>query len=88
MTLEMKRCDFGSPPISERCSQLSGQHTNEHLVKQREHATNYAGGVNEKEIADPEAATNRLRVTAADLRRFADSVRDLDDPAVMAHAWQ
>ena len=48
----------------------------------------YAGSVNEKEIAHPDAATDRPRVTVADLRKFADAVHDLDDPAVMARAWQ
>lgn len=58
-------------------------------VGERTHdnAMDYAGGVNE-EIANPDAATDRPRVTVADLRRFADSVRDLDDRAVMARAWQ
>lgn len=44
-------------------------------------------GVTDKERADPDAVANRPRVTVEDLRIFADSIRDLDDPAVMAHAW-
>jgi hypothetical protein len=44
-------------------------------------------GVTDKESADPDAVANRPRVTVEDLRRLADSIRDLDDPAVMAHAW-
>lgn len=44
-------------------------------------------GVTNAESADPDAAADRPRVTIEDLRRFADSLRDLDDPAEMAHAW-
>jgi hypothetical protein len=44
-------------------------------------------GVTDKESADPDAVANGPRVTVEDLRRFADSIRDLDDPAVMARAW-
>jgi hypothetical protein len=43
--------------------------------------------MNEKEGTEPDAVANRHRVTVEDLRRFADSIRDLDDPVVMAHAW-
>jgi hypothetical protein len=44
--------------------------------------------VQEKEIADPDATIDRPRMTVEDWRRFADSVRDLYDPAVMARAWE
>jgi hypothetical protein len=44
--------------------------------------------VNEKEFTDRDATIDRPRLTVEDLNRFADSVRDLDDPAVMARAWE
>jgi hypothetical protein len=44
-------------------------------------------GVTDRESADQDGVANRPRLTVEDLRRFADSIRDLDDPAVMAHAW-
>jgi hypothetical protein len=44
-------------------------------------------GATDKESADSDAVADRHRVTGADWRRFADFIRDLDDPAVMVHAW-
>jgi len=44
--------------------------------------------VNEKDFADPEAKIDRPCLTVEDWRMFADSVRDLDDPVVMARAWE
>jgi hypothetical protein len=40
-----------------------------------------------KESADQDAVATRHRVTGGDLRRLADAISDLDDPAVMDHAW-
>lgn len=34
-----------------------------------------------------DAVANLPQMTVEDLRRFGDSIRDLDDPAGMAHAW-
>ena len=44
--------------------------------------------VTDKESADPDAVANRSRLTVEDLRRLADAIRDLDDPAVMDQAWR
>jgi hypothetical protein len=44
-------------------------------------------GTTNKEGPDSDAVANGHRVMGEDLRRFADSIRDLDDPEVMAHAW-
>lgn len=48
----------------------------------------YGGGVNVKVVSNPDVETERPRVTVEDLRRFAEAVRDPDDPAVMACAWR
>mgnify|MGYP005824398395 CR=1 FL=1 len=45
-------------------------------------------GVTDKESADPDSVANRPRLTVEDLRRFTDSIRDLDDPEVMDQAWR
>ena len=44
-------------------------------------------GMTNKEGPDSDAVANGHRVMGEDLRRFADSIPDLDDPEVMAHAW-
>jgi len=41
----------------------------------------------DKESTDQDAVSTRHRVTGGDVRRLADAIRDLDDPAVMDHAW-
>ena len=42
--------------------------------------------VTDEESADPDAVANHSRVRVEGLRRLADAIRDLDDPAVMDHA--
>lgn len=82
-----KRC--GSPPINKAMFViLESAHELGFGESTHDHAMEYAGSVNEKDVADPDPTTNRVRVTAADWRRFAGSVRDLGDPAIMARAWQ
>ena len=44
-------------------------------------------GMTNEEAPDSDVVANSHRVMGEDLRRFADSIRDLDDPEVMAHAW-
>ncbi|WP_368834446.1 hypothetical protein [Mycobacterium intracellulare] len=41
----------------------------------------------DEESADPDAVADHSGVRVEDLRRLADAIRDLDDPAVMDHAW-